>query len=246
MKAMRVILVPARLRLAAALLFLCVPLAAIETVIVTRAPWWRLPYRSIGIWSASVFLISLPLSAWLMRGNRWALRVLQLFFAVWLSLNVSVALRTHNPGLGFYSLLLLGLFGSITFWIQHELGRSFFDPRMRWYQGLPKPMPGLSCKVAWGDREVDCRVGRLDREGVFVFRNDGPGAPPALTALRPDVRSELTFSFRERSITCSGLPMRALDGGRGAGFQFEGLAPDLRKQLGDFIETLRGEGYVLE
>jgi hypothetical protein len=245
MKAMRVILIPARLRLAAVLLFLCVPIAALETVIVTRAPWWRLPYVSIGIWSAAVFMVILPLSVWIMRGRAWSLRALEIFFALWLAINAWVALRTGNPGLGFLSVSLLALFGIWALWIRHEMRRSFFDPRMSWYQGLPRPLPGISCRVAWGDREIDCKVSRLDREGAFIFQPPTRLGEAALDSLRTDVRSELTFSFRERSVRCTGFPVRALDGNRGAGFQFDGLAPDLRKQLGDFIETLRGEGYVL-
>jgi hypothetical protein len=238
-------LVPGRLRLAAALLFLCVPIAAFETVVVTRAPWWRLPYESIAVWSASVFLIVLPASVWITRGRAWAVRALEVFFAVWLVLNAWVAARTGNPSLGFLTVALLALYGGWLTWVKHELQRSFFDPRMSWYQGLPKPLPGVSCRLAWGDNELDLRVGRLDREGAFVFQHATRVDGPALTRLRTDVASELTFSFRERSVRCTGLPVRALHGDLGAGFQFYGLAPDLKKQLGDFIETLRGEGYVI-
>ena len=250
MNAMRVLLVPARLRLAAALLFLCVPLAAFETVVVTRAPWWRLPYSAIGLWSSVALLLVLPLSAWLLRGRAWVGGAAQAFFITWLLLGAWVAVRTRNPGLGFLTVLQLALFGAWLTWIRHELGRSFFDPRMRWYQGLPRPLPGIACHVAWSDRELDCRVSRLDREGAFVFApppaaDADAAARAALVALRTDVRSELTFRFRERVIHCSGRPVRALAGDRGAGFQFDGLEPDSRKQLGDFIELLKGEGYVL-
>lgn len=245
MNAMRVILVPVRLRLVAAALFLCVPLAAFETVIVTRAPWWKLPYQSIAIWSASVFLIILPLSIRLMQGRSGAARVLEAFLGTWLVLNTWVAAHSRSPALGFFTLLLLGGFSAWVAWARYELGRSFFDPQMSWYQGLPRPLPGVSCRVAWSDRELDCRVSRLDRQGAFVFQSGARPSDPALTALRTDVRSELTFSFRERTVRCTGVPVRALTGDRGAGFQFDGLAPDLKKQLGDFIEVLKGEGYVL-
>jgi hypothetical protein len=244
MNAMRVILVPVRLRLVAASLLLCVPLAAIETVVVARAPWWRLPYHGMAIWSASAFLIALPLSIWIMRGRASAARATEILMAAWLVLNAWVAARARNPELGFFTLALLLMFGGWIAWARHELGRSFFDPRMSWYQGLPKPLPGVACKVAWSDRELDCKVSRLDRQGAFVFQTARPGEP-ALSALRTDVRSELTFSFRGRTVRCTGVPVRSLDGDRGAGFQFDGLAPDLRKQLGDFIEALKGEGYVI-
>lgn len=239
MNAMRVILVPGRLRLAALMLFLCVPLAGIETVVATRAPWWRLPYPAIGMWSASAFLMALPLSVWLMRGRGWARGVTEALLVLWLALSAWFALRTRNPGLGFLTVALIAAFGAWVTWIRRELGRSFFDPRMHWFQGLPRPLPGLTCRVALADRELDCQVSRIDREGAFVF-SSSPGA------LRASARSELTFRFRERSVRCVGVPVRALTDGLGAGFQFQGLAPDLRKQLGDFIETLKGEGYVLE
>lgn len=241
---MKVILIPARLRLAAALLFICVPLAAFETALVSRAPWWRLPYRSIEIWSLAVLLFMIPVSVWIMRGKALARRILEVFFALWLLLSAWVAIRVHHPGLGFFTLLLLAVFSTFVLWIRYELGRSFFDPRMRWYEGLPRPLPGIVCHVSWGDRDVECKVGRLDREGAFVFGSTGE-LPGPLNSLRTDVQSELTFSFRELSVRCPGLPMRVLDQDRGAGFQFHELAPDLRKQLGDFIEILRGEGYVL-
>jgi hypothetical protein len=243
---MRVILVPARLRIAAALLFLCVPLAAFETIIVTRAPWWRLPYRSITVWSIAVFFICLPMAVWLMRGKRIALNLAQFFLGMWLLLNTIVAVRLRNPTLGFFTLLLLALFGAILFWLTHELRRSFLDPRLRWYQGLPKPLPGLTCRVLAGEQELDCRVSRLDREGAFVFRSGARvNDRGSMSTLRTDVKSDLTFIFRERTVRCEAFPMIVLDGDQGAGFQFHGLAPDLRKQLGDFIETLKGEGHVL-
>ena len=241
MVAMRVILIPTRLRFAAVVLFLCVPLAALETVIVTRAPWWRLPLRSIGVWSLSTFLICLPLAVWLMRGNRWAYRILQLFFGAWLFLSAWVAFRTRNPSLGFYTVFLVACFGGLSLWFRQELARSFFDPKKRWFQGLPQSVPGLVCRVTWGDRELDCKVARLDREGAFVVC---PGVEN-FTGLKADHPSELTFRFRERTIACKALPMRALGGVRGAGFQFTSMAPDLKKELGDFIETLRGEGYAI-
>lgn len=245
MNAMRVILVPVRLRLVAASLFFCVPLVALETVIVTRAPWWKLPYQSIAIWSASIFLLILPLSIWFMRGRSGAARALEVFLSVWLVLNAWVAANSRSSALGFFTLLLLGLFGAWIAWARYELGRSFFDPRMSWYQGLPRPMPGVTCRVAWSDRELDCRVSRLDRQGAFIFQSSLQSGEEPLTTLRTDVRSELTFRFRERTVRCTGVPVRALAGDRGAGFQFDGLAPDLRKQLGDFIEALKGEGHVL-
>ena len=40
--------------------------------------------------------------------------------------------------------------------------------------------------------------------------------------------------------------MAILERAEGAGFQFQRMPADMRKELGDFVETLRGEGYVQE
>ena len=56
--------------------------------------------------------------------------------------------------------------------------------------------------------------------------------------------AELVFKFRERQIKCQGVPVRSFGTGVGVGLQFSKVLPDARKDLGDFVELLRGEGYV--
>jgi hypothetical protein len=126
------------------------------------------------------------------------------------------------------------------------MDRAFFNPKLKWYQGLPKPIPGLKCVVRHGDHERELRVGRIGADGAFLFSN---GA--VLTDLidwklrhRSRVKTELNFIFRNRQVHCQGLPVRVLEGNQGAGFQFCGMTPDTLKEMGDFIEVLRGEGYV--
>jgi hypothetical protein len=45
-------------------------------------------------------------------------------------------------------------------------------------------------------------------------------------------------------IQCDAETITLLSGGRGIGLRFKALKPDVKKDLGDFVEKLRGEGYV--
>ncbi|MGK5084899.1 hypothetical protein WDW37_16550 [Bdellovibrionota bacterium FG-1] len=239
-------MIPTPLRRCAALLFFCIPLATFEVILITQAHWWHLPYRSIGIWSLAMTLICLPLSVWIARGNPWGFRFAQWFLAAWIILNTGTALRIRNPSLGFFTLLLLGIFGAWIFWARFELRRSFFDPHLKWYQGLPRPLPGVSCQVHWDDHAVDCRVSRLDREGTFVFSSHPQTEQKGIfSTVQAKTRSELILSFRDHTVSCHALAIRALHGHRGIGFQFKDVSSDTQKKLGDFIETLKGEGYDL-
>lgn len=234
---MKVISVPVRLRLATALLLLCVPIAAIEIVLATRSPWWRLPYPTLAIWCGAVFLICVPLSYGLLNGKRWAFCLTVAFAAAWCLASGWIALKLKMPSLGFFTIFLVWFFGGLLVWLKHEIGRSYFDPQLSWYQGLPKPIPGLRCRIL----DSEFNVSRLDKEGAFIFRQ---------TALNEDRiaphfgKSDLLFKFRDREVRCRAVPMRVLKRGEGAGFQFLDLPPDTRKELGDFVESLRGEGYV--
>jgi hypothetical protein len=125
------------------------------------------------------------------------------------------------------------------------MGRSFFDPQLRWYQGLPRPIPGLKCRLPGASPKSDFRVSRLDGDGAFIYvETEG-------TLKFSDLpESEMIFSFRDRQVRCRGVPVRSLAKGAGfageagAGFQFRGMPPDSRKELGDFVEILRGEGHA--
>ena len=236
---MRVISVPARFRVATAFLLLCIPLAAVETIIASRAPWWKLPHQSIEIWCLVACAVIAPLAAWMSRGKRWALHLTAIFAVLWCILSVLMAVQRRNISLGFFTLMLMMFWGGLWIWLRHEMGRSFFDPELSWFQGLPKSIPGLQCHLPKGDQKTQLRVSRLDKSGAFLFSTTDP-----MGAVSPGQRAELTFSFRDRQVRCWGLPIRVLERNMGAGFQFSGMTSDNQKELGDFVETLRGEGYV--
>jgi hypothetical protein len=234
---MRVLHVPVRLRFATAALFLSAPMAAVETILVTRAPWWRLPYRALEIWTCIVILIFFPITVWLLKGKRWSLIAVRAFSITWVALSAWVAIRTHNPTLGFFTVILMLFFLSLTRWLDREISRSFFDPQLRWYQRVPKPIAGLKCHVILGSNTLEMKVSRIDGEGAFLFTEKSESDPIWKAA-------QLRFSFRDRHIFCEGKPIRSLVRAVGAGFYFTQMSPDRKKELNDFIEVLRGEGYV--
>jgi hypothetical protein len=242
---MRVISVPGRLQLASAMLLLAIPAIAIQTVIVTRAPWWKLPVQTMEIWAGIFGAIALPLCLWLQGGRRWALSVGTVLAVAWIAISAWLAIRTRQPSLGFFTLFLVVFFSGVLSWLDRELGRSFFDPQIRWFQQLPKPLPGLSCELLRGGAKgaawESFRVSRMDEEGVFLFREYKAGQ--ARTFTRKD-RLSLKFSFRDRQVEATGVPVRDLRGGWGVGVQFKGLKADSYKEIGDFVELLRGEGHV--
>jgi hypothetical protein len=181
--------------------------------------------------------LSLFLGSFVLAANKWIEKALQTVAALWILISFWMALRIGVTSLAFFGLGLLFFWGLVLALTHRELRRSFLDPRISWYQGLPQPISGVKCRI--GDDEF--RVGRLDREGVFIFRERAFG--PA----GKEKQTPLHFQFRDKEVACSGSPIRALiRQGKtyGIGLRFAGMTPDARKKLGDFVETLKGEGYV--
>jgi hypothetical protein len=181
----------------------------------------------------------------MMGAKKWAYFITAGLAALWFISSAWVSIRMRYPTLGFYTLILLAFFLLELLWLKIELQRSFFDPQLTWYQGLPKPIPGLKCELLLGEKPIDMRVSRIDTEGAFIFSlGRVTEIPGVLSVLVDRKKLEMSFVFRDRKITCQGSPTLALDRGVGGGIQFFGVSSDLKKEIGDFIEVLQGEGYV--
>src|SRR5262249_49914006 len=161
-----------------------------------RAPWWRLPLDRVLIWSGAVALLCIPQAAWLAQGKRWAYWLTTAFGAVWVILTTWVALRTGNASLGFLAAFLTLFFALTLSWIRREIDRSFVNPGIQWYEGLPRPIPGLDCQLVRGTHGEHYRVSRLDRDGAFVFRPKSDAFPQEAAT----DRSELVFSYRGKTV----------------------------------------------
>lgn len=233
--------VPPGLRRLTLALWLSLPTAVLETALVSRSPIPRIPpdrFLESGLAAAAACaLLSLPV----LSGTRAVWRAIAGLLTAWVIGTAWMAFRDHNFGLAVLAILLAICDSLYLVWLRIELGRSFCDPRVRWYHGLPKPIPGLHCELDSADR---FRVSALDRQGVFLYRDAGSAAPAWIAGRQA---RDLALCFRDRRIECRGVPVRALRRAGvfcGVGMRFAEMSPDKLKQLGDFVEALKGEGYV--
>ena len=214
------------------------PLAAAETAIVSSRSSWEGLIRPLGMWTAIATAVFFPLIYGTANGRKAALYLMNLLGVVWCAASGIMAIRMLSPNIGFFTVFLILFWFMIGQWLQYDLGRPFFDPGIRWYQGLPPTIPGIRCLLTQGPHQIELKVSRLDHDGAFVFSPDGNSID-----LNASNMAELQFFFRNRQIRCQGAPVRVLK--TSAGFCFSDIPPDTKKDLGDFVETLRGEGYVL-
>src|SRR4051812_1797947 len=99
---MRVISAPKGLKWAAAAVFLTAPIAAIQSVVMARAPWWALPLRSMEFSAAWAFGISVVAAGLLLRARRGFSGALIGVGALWVAFSALAAIRSRNPGMGFF------------------------------------------------------------------------------------------------------------------------------------------------
>jgi hypothetical protein len=237
---MMVLSIPIRLRIATGALFLCIPLIALEVAVATRSPYWRLPLKNMGYWALSFGLICIPLSVWITSAKKWAFTLSSGLALAWIIATAWVALSSQYPPMGFFAVFLLGFFFVTLSALNCELRRSFMDPQLTWYQGLPKPIPGLKCSIELGERTSDFKVSRIDLDGAFLFSSEFDWKKGISISERKKL--DLTFYFKDRKFACSGVPIVSID--QGLGVQFFNISADLYKEIGDFVELLRGQGYV--
>jgi hypothetical protein len=237
---MTVLLTHTRLRLAAASTLLAAPLTVLGALMLdysgARAAHLKYGFIAGGV----AFIFAIFFGGLLLRGRRLGVFSAVGLVALVLLWSTRQALLHGDTSLGLYLIVISALTFAWASWALHELGRSFFDPRVRWFQGLPKPLPRVECEIASNLFQVS----RLDREGAFVFSSRGtiPEFAESKKTTLP-----ITFLFRDRRISCTGVPVRTLDRVRkrsGIGIQFQEMSADSKKVLGDFVESLKGEGYV--
>lgn len=234
---MRLIQAPRELLVSCASLFVMVPLSVVTAGVFSTHVWWDLPIGELRFVGFVVLLLVAPLSWRLMMGRRGALESLAVvlgFLCLFLAFR---ALLMRGTLQGVWTLTLSGLCLGLLAWIRRELSAPYFDPRMGWFTGLPSKL--VSVDARWMDRDHPVSVARLGRSGAFVFSS--VGSPPGVPL------GELELSFRERKVRLTGSVVRQFShpgAGWGAGFRFDPLAPDAKKDFGDFLNAIRAEGHI--
>ncbi len=160
-----------------------------------------------------------------------ALSFFTLMAVIWLALSLwymflkhSLVLAAITLGVVFYDMVSI-------FLIQRMRLRAPFRPRCAWHETYPAAMPYL--EASWNGELY--RVSSFDASGVFLFRHEY-GAPLAV--------GELKLTFHEQSMYMRGRILTHLDRCHGVGILFTEVDADRIKACADFLEKLRGRGYV--
>ena len=251
--AMRILAVPGRLRAALFALAGMVPLAALETFLLAHLRGWSLPYYRLVAWSlvAAAFwgLFSLAIGTL----GRSGLIGCAVAAAAWIAFTVDQATEVRHAAFWAFAILLIAYFCALGAWVISELRRPWLNSGVRWYEGLPRALPVVECTVVMPEIQKGSerapqawrgRVSRIGPEGVFVFSKSEP-----LPGLRRGQEVRIELAFRGDTLKCQGIPVAVMNQDMGAGFLFSlkedgRLAGDRAKEIGDFFERLRGEGYV--
>lgn len=243
---MIVISAPSRLKVAVGSLFLSVPLLILEVIMVRQLPWWSLPYHYTISWASTLVLVLSFLSYHLLKARKWAFHLAQSLAALWIFWSIWLTCRLQIPALGFFSAFLLFFWSIVLIQLKTEMRKAFFDPQLPWYQSLPKPIPGLICEMSSGSLRMKVRVSRIDQNGAFIFSYDNQRKQRIHDwgQLSGCKKIDLCFHFRNQMISCSGIPTLLLSRAQGLGVQFGKRSLDSKKEISDFIEALRVEGYL--
>ncbi|MFZ9596729.1 MAG: hypothetical protein ACO3A2_11730, partial [Bdellovibrionia bacterium] len=96
-----------------------------------------------------------------------------------------------------------------------------------------------------GEEKLELSVSRMDQDGVIVFHPRlSSNCVAYFSALRPQTRIDLQLEFKGHQVSCGASAVLILAQASGAGLQLHQPSSDLRKQISDFVELLRGEGHV--
>ncbi|MCM0604716.1 MAG: hypothetical protein KA715_01360 [Xanthomonadaceae bacterium] len=196
--------------------------------------------RLVSFYLFSILLIAFGIHYLLSKRKMWAYGVYFLLgLAPWSLLSVLLVIKNSSFAVAISNLMSLAfIVATGGFWIKY-FSKSFYDSGRRWYQGAPHPIPGVNCVAG----ETVWRVSRLDREGAYVFLDRAK--PIEFRASGKEVQKpyELSFEYRHEKIDIPAVLVHQSVAFTGFGFRFKVNDADLRKDLGDFIEKMRGYGY---
>jgi len=242
---------PRSLLAAAGALFSLVPISVLTAGVFSKREWWNLSIshlQSVG-WVALALVA--PLSWRLIMGRKGSWETLVAICALGCFLLLLSSAIHRNTLQGLWALGVTGVCVFLICWIKREQMRSYFNPQIPWFQGLPRAIPQLRATIIGEGGLVSdppLLVCRVDEEGLFAFSSQGGAVHQS------DVEMELFHGspFDERKVRIKGRVVRQFESrvchGQskdwGIGVRFSWISPDSEKDFLDFLEVLRGEGYI--
>ncbi len=220
------------------------PFIVTGQAVLYRPEWlWTQPERNLLPWLGVSLLVIVIFSLFILNGSLFARRAFEVSALIWILFTLAVGVGAHRFWLSLSALPLTGIAAIVTRRLRDQWDRASFDPHCPWYARVPDPLPELSASI----KGFDCRLSRLDSDGLFVFSDqngrDGDFRNWVKT-LRARDRVPIAVALGGESVSCSGRPIRLLRDDSGVGFEFVFENFEQEKRLGDLIERARGRGYV--
>jgi hypothetical protein len=134
------------------------------------------------------------------------------------------------------TLCCFGACGVILSWFEGRIQSAHVNPKVKWFEGVPKFLPHLEAKLKIGESWKTGRVGAIDRGGFFVFLDETFVKFP---------RGRISFELKFKTMEIQGeTRMNAHFYGPAAGFGLQFLPKDLYhfSQYTALVERLKGEG----
>ena len=241
---------PRTLQAAAAALFVLVPVAVVTARVFSMRPWWDPSFSRATIVGAVTLAIVAPISWRLVLGRRGAWELLAAGCGLACAAMLVRAAAMRGTAQAIWAVLVSALCAALVSWARREQKKSYFDPEIPWFQGLPAAIPQLTAVVLSGDGgpATELQVCRLDSEGLFAFSRGGP----MVAGSQLELELRLGDPYEERRARISGFVVRHFEGRSsqrksgdwGVGVAFARPGPDAAKDFGDFLEVLRAEGHI--
>ncbi|MEK7400600.1 MAG: hypothetical protein AAB116_26955, partial [Candidatus Poribacteria bacterium] len=163
---MKVISTPPNLRFVAGCFFLCIPLRIVEVVISEKTAMLNPMLANISISGFIVFLICVMLAFLTLKAKKMVVSFSFFLGSAWLVATVFHAITVKSYSLGLFSIFLFIALLIIWILLRREIGSSFIDPRMAWYQGAPSGIPYLTCEFRLGLLKQVCKDARFEDHGA--------------------------------------------------------------------------------
>lgn len=230
---MRVISTPFVLRVNSIALLLLPVLLAFQALIIestyrSRHHAWRV---MLAVWIIAEISLWVP-AAGLLKAKPWSLRVIALLLIAWF---LTLVFWVQWNAL---SISILGALWVIFNFSIQEYKKSYLDSGKKWFSGFPSRIPNVRAKIE--GKSAEYWVARIDKNGIFLFSNKKQN-----TELDEDSLVRLNLYYEDKTVTANTNWISFDPEINGMGLRFAKHNLDESKDLMDFIELLKGKGYIL-